>query len=467
VTGPLDPVRGGSRPRTAVGLGAIAVVTVLLAGVGFAGRMTEQSSGLDLATAQPSTVPASPVAGTPEPTAACPASTVVTYGSWWMEVGGDHAFIQATSADGSHYAGPWPWLITVRFDPDAPRKSQVQMWAERLDEHAGRVDGVFNSRQDLSNIYRGADPAPKLAGGAYLFEQRLPVPGCWRLSAGIDGRVVGSAIVRVMPAAPTSAAVGTFMANKAVGADPCFAFQNASYSRQFPREVQAWWWDQGASGDCRTRSSDLFAARATIVPRDDSGYDLVLGVPPPGGATQELRVTLYPHMGDLAGVALSAGNASVFFTQVSKVEPTLSVLDLASCRPTRPKPVFVAPPPAPAKAPARYNSDWYGSAALWTMLEHDGEVWRGLPNNNGVFGQKTFWWSANWPVEQELEPRISVTGRRLDGPGRFEAGNPGTNASADFGTAMLVGVGIPSTGCWQISAAYRGAELTYVVLVED
>jgi len=65
---------------------------------------------------------------------------------------------------------------------------------------------------------------------------------------------------------------------------------------------------------------------------------------------------------------------------------------------------------------------------------------------------------------RHFEPTIIVTGRRLDGPGAFTFG-PGTNASADFGTAMLVGIDIPSYGCWELTARYRLATLSYVVAV--
>ena len=81
--------------------------------------------------------------------------------------------------------------------------------------------------------------------------------------------------------------------------------------------------------------------------------------------------------------------------------------------------------------------------------------------------QKTFWWSRNFGlVAGEGAPLIGVTGKRLDAPGSFAAGNPGTNATADFGRAMLVGIDIPAAGCWEIRARYKGAELAYVVLVE-
>ena len=86
--------------------------------------------------------------------------------------------------------------------------------------------------------------------------------------------------------------------------------------------------------------------------------------------------------------------------------------------------------------------------------QRGGEVWHDLPKNPGGLSQKTFWWSANWPHRTELEPDITVTGRRLDGPGRFEAGHPGTNASADFGIAMLAGIDVPATGCWRLTAEF-------------
>jgi len=72
---------------------------------------------------------------------------------------------------------------------------------------------------------------------------------------------------------------------------------------------------------------------------------------------------------------------------------------------------------------------------------------------------------VNWSPEAEPEPAITVEGTRLDGPGSF-AFEGGTNASADFGTAMLVGVDIPTEGCWKLTGTYRERYLSYVVLVE-
>jgi hypothetical protein len=193
---------------------------------------------------------------------------------------------------------------------------------------------------------------------------------------------------------------------------------------------------------------------------------------------QRLRsITAMVLIGSLlaTGCASAPGNPAVSSSTPSPADrPTESpaIADNAGhtallCPVTKPEPAFTAPLPSPAKPPENYQSDWFGTADLYTMLRFGGEVWRGLPHNPDGLTQKTFWWSSNWPFRSELEPNVSVVGVRLDGPGRFEAGHPGTNASADFGVAMLVGVDIPTTGCWRLTATYRGADLSYIVLVED
>ena len=139
----------------------------------------------------------------------------------------------------------------------------------------------------------------------------------------------------------------------------------------------------------------------------------------------------------------------------------------ASWRITKPTQAFVPPTsyPAPARPPDYYRSAWYGTAKLWTLLRRDGEVWSGLPHDAHGFGQKTFWWSARFDVNRELQPGIAVEGRRLDAPGHFTQPPPGTNAQADFGSAMLQGIAVPTAGCWRISASYRRATLSYVAWI--
>lgn len=148
---------------------------------------------------------------------------------------------------------------------------------------------------------------------------------------------------------------------------------------------------------------------------------------------------------------------------VSTPEPTAP--GRASCAVTVPGPPFV-PPAGYLQVPGVKTWSWYGTAALWAVLQNGGTEWRDLPHAPGGLTQKLFWWSVDWVPAAEPAPDITVRLRRLDGPGRAVFG-PGTNASAsDIGTAMLVGVDLPSAGCWEITGTYRGSVLSYVVWVE-
>jgi hypothetical protein len=148
--------------------------------------------------------------------------------------------------------------------------------------------------------------------------------------------------------------------------------------------------------------------------------------------------------------------------QVAAADPS------AACPVTKPDPAFV-PPPRFRATPSPARQAWYGSAELFTALDKDGERWHALPrSSDGSLGQKTFWWSESFSVATEQQPAILVEGRRLDRVGpTFHAGDPGTNASFDGMSSMLVGVEVPTSGCWELTALYRGAQLGYVVWVAN
>lgn len=137
----------------------------------------------------------------------------------------------------------------------------------------------------------------------------------------------------------------------------------------------------------------------------------------------------------------------------------------SSCRVTvQPTPAFFAPPPYPQSAPG-VRTFWHGSQTLWTMLE-EGGTWHGLPRNPDGFRQKVFWWWPGFDGRIEPRPKLSVVGRRLDGPESFVAG-PATNARHDDfgGWAMLTGIDVPTAGCWELTGTYRDQSLTFVVWV--
>jgi hypothetical protein len=127
-------------------------------------------------------------------------------------------------------------------------------------------------------------------------------------------------------------------------------------------------------------------------------------------------------------------------------------------------PTFTPPPPYPRSAPGD-DEFWYGTDSLWTAVGHTG-VWSGLPHNPEGYTQKVFWWRAGYSVAAEPQPHLTVTGRRLDAAAPPLIASRATNASApDIQSAMLVGVGFPTLGCWEITGQYAGTELSFVVWV--
>ena len=136
----------------------------------------------------------------------------------------------------------------------------------------------------------------------------------------------------------------------------------------------------------------------------------------------------------------------------------------ANCPITLPQdPPFVPPPPYDQLG---FEEDfWHGSNALWTAVPRDGS-WRALPHNPGGYTQKVFWWRDGYSISEEPEPALAVTAERLDGQGNSVMGSMATNASAgDIGSAMLVGLELPTLGCWKITGKYRDTELSFVVWV--
>jgi hypothetical protein len=137
-----------------------------------------------------------------------------------------------------------------------------------------------------------------------------------------------------------------------------------------------------------------------------------------------------------------------------------------SCPVTKPsQPPFL--PPAP------YPSDgvfWIGSPKLWTDIPKSG-TWQGLPHyapGDTRFRQKLFWWSKGYDWHNENPPKLTITGKRLDGPAPPLSTDAHSNAgwTNDRDHAFMVaGIFIPTLGCWRITGHYRGEELSYVVWV--
>jgi hypothetical protein len=125
------------------------------------------------------------------------------------------------------------------------------------------------------------------------------------------------------------------------------------------------------------------------------------------------------------------------------------------------------PPAQPFIPPQPYWRDhnpdqfWYGTESLWTLL--------GIPSTwhiNDSDGAKLTYWHRGFDWRKD-KPELTVVAKRLDREAPIVAAGP---ANAVFVTtdkpAMMTGIDIRSSGCWEITAQYRGDSLSFVVSVQ-
>jgi len=144
-----------------------------------------------------------------------------------------------------------------------------------------------------------------------------------------------------------------------------------------------------------------------------------------------------------------------------------------------PQPGFVPPEPYPPEPP--FDQVWYGTAGLWTILDANGAVWSDLPvGRDGSVGDKTLWFSERFSTAEDEDfagnADITLIAERLDGhartvvatqPGAQPADGAVPSFNRDIKNFMLVGLVLPKPGCWEVTASYQGAELVYVLQVEE
>jgi hypothetical protein len=133
-------------------------------------------------------------------------------------------------------------------------------------------------------------------------------------------------------------------------------------------------------------------------------------------------------------------------------------------------PITLAPetpfaPPDSWPATLSTGEFWYGTNSLWTAL-YPAATWSHLPHDKSGYSQKVFWWAEDYYWRDNLEPDLIVTGRRLDADAPPLIASKATNGfHEELQSFMLVGVEIPSAGCWEISGSYNGQQLSFVVWV--
>lgn len=151
--------------------------------------------------------------------------------------------------------------------------------------------------------------------------------------------------------------------------------------------------------------------------------------------------------------------------------PTLTGVP-ASCPVTVPgENAFTPASESPEDPPEVYEDVWFGTPDLWTLVNPAGEVWSDLPGAaDGTMTEQTFWWSENYTPDDPGE--VTVTAEQLDGTAhRVEASETAGSGFDPFMTQAMhvtvVGLDLPDSGCWQVTANYKGATVSYVVWVDE
>jgi hypothetical protein len=113
-------------------------------------------------------------------------------------------------------------------------------------------------------------------------------------------------------------------------------------------------------------------------------------------------------------------------------------------------------------SPTRF---WFGDESLAVLLSTNA-AWHGMGSRNR-YRDKLFWRRRGYHGATEQRPKLTVTGRRLDGEAPAARASRATNAHhPDFGGwAMLVMMEFPTAGCWEVTGEYRGEKLAFVVQV--
>jgi hypothetical protein len=149
-----------------------------------------------------------------------------------------------------------------------------------------------------------------------------------------------------------------------------------------------------------------------------------------------------------------------------------------TCPVTRPPNQAFSPPP-PYYHQLGRGGFWYGSDQLWTELPTSG-IWRGLHLNYArtpaTYSRRVALWRNGYDRHTEPHPNLQIKGRRLDlqaeplVAGRAEGDSLQTypeKIKPEPPSFMVVGVDLPTLGCWEVTAKYKSQTLTFVVWVTD
>jgi hypothetical protein len=127
---------------------------------------------------------------------------------------------------------------------------------------------------------------------------------------------------------------------------------------------------------------------------------------------------------------------------------------LDDCPVTVPSQAFV-PPDTHPPTPSDPDMVWFGKDELWTAVSADGISEE----------RKSVWWSSEFTDPGiESSPEITVSYTLLNSPTALTIVNDeGTNASTpEDGLFIIAGSEPDVAGCWQVTAIYKDAGLSYI-----
>jgi hypothetical protein len=118
-------------------------------------------------------------------------------------------------------------------------------------------------------------------------------------------------------------------------------------------------------------------------------------------------------------------------------------------------------PPSPYSQGAPRGMFWYGNDELWTLLGTEGTWSEHPPEGCNGYCTKLTYWARSFDSKSELNPKLTVTARRIDREAPIVVGS---EAHAVFigHAAMMTGLDIPTAGCWEITAKYRNQKLSFI-----
>jgi hypothetical protein len=146
-----------------------------------------------------------------------------------------------------------------------------------------------------------------------------------RLLIGAVIVILAAACARTVPPSPSATTagriLGTFATDRAV-LGPCVAIRVAADALQ-TGAGNAWWWDQGSSGDCSTRTSDVVSATARLASAG-AMTEPTLSIPAMDGTSEDMTFALKPSTDGLTGtVTTKTATSAVRFVPIARVDPTL------------------------------------------------------------------------------------------------------------------------------------------------